>query len=187
MTSPDTGSQPTPVQGPFVIPVAPVKNTTVQNIPVLVKPSSSYTYQLTIPAIKVNAPVKALGLTSDGKMAVPDNFTEVAWYSLGTTPGQNGNAVMAAHVDNGSSIPGVFKHLSSLKIGDDIYVTDTNGATLHFRVNATKVYDYRTTDTDEVFGRSDAAHLNFITCHGTFMPALNTYNERLVVFTELVR
>ncbi|MDQ3014518.1 MAG: class F sortase [bacterium] len=141
--------------------------------------------QLIIPAIKVAAPVKAMGL--DGtKMAVPDNFTEVGWYKYGTSPGEKGSAVMGAHVDDGGRTAGVFKNLKNLKVGDDIYAVDSDGKAAHFRVTAKKVLPYRTKITDDVFMKKDTARLNLITCHGTFLPKENTYNQRLIIFTELV-
>jgi sortase (surface protein transpeptidase) len=152
--------------------------------------SYSQPSEISIPKIKVNSPVKAMGLTSDNKMAVPDNFTQVGWYgSGGTIPGDIGNAVMGAHVDNGGidpTIKGVFKNLHTLVPGDDIYITDDNGAVLHFKVIARKIYPYNTTATSAVFGPSTERDLNLITCYGTWLPKADTYNERLVVFARLV-
>lgn len=93
---------------------------------------------------------------------------------------------MGAHVDNGSNVKGVFKNLKKLKVGDDVYVTDDNGDALHFKITARKIYPYRTKITDEVFQRNDKVRLNLITCYGTFLPKENTYNQRLVIFAELV-
>lgn len=141
--------------------------------------------KLIIPAIKVSAPVKAMGL--DGKkMAVPDNYTEVGWYKYGTEPGEKGSAVMGAHVDDGGRTAGVFKKLKKLDIGDDVYTVDSDGNKLHFKVTAKKVLPYRTKITDDVFLKNDTARLNLITCYGTFLPKENTYDRRLIIFTELV-
>lgn len=142
--------------------------------------------QLIIPKIKVHSPVVAMGLTKEGKMAVPDNYTEVGWYKFGGRPGEKGSAVMGAHLDNGKNIPGVFKKLKYLNIGDDVYVKTSDGKTLQYRVISKKVYAYNAKETSEVFTQSDRARLNLITCHGTFMPKLNTYDQRIIVFTELV-
>jgi LPXTG-site transpeptidase (sortase) family protein len=149
-------------------------------------PIRGYPYTLSIPSINVNAGIRAMGLESDGKMAVPNNYTEVGWYSLGTKPGRTGNAVLGAHVDNGAAIGGVFKNLKKLTIGDDIYVKDEQGKTLHYRVVERKVYDYRHRDTSEVFGATNKAMLNLITCHGNWLSSENTYDQRLIVFAELV-
>jgi sortase A len=142
---------------------------------------------LTIPKIGVNAAVKSMGITSDGKMAVPDNYTDVGWFAAaGTTiPGNIGNAVLGAHVDSGGTkktTSGVFKNLDKLVAGDTIDITDKNGNVFHFKVASTKIYAYNSTTTAEVFGHADASHLNLITCHGVWLPKAGTYNERLVVF-----
>jgi len=142
--------------------------------------------RLVIPRIGVNAPVGAFGLEPDGKMAVPNNFTEVGWYKLGSKPGELGSAVMGAHVDNGGSVSGVFKHLKNLSVGDEIRVQNSHGEELEFRIVETRLYDYREKSTGEIFGNVGKKRLNLITCHGTYMPELDTYDQRLIVFAELV-
>ncbi|MBA3550913.1 class F sortase [Patescibacteria group bacterium] len=142
--------------------------------------------RLIIPAIRVNAPVVAMGVTPEGRMAVPDNYTHIGWYGLGTRPGTIGSAVMGAHVDNGGRISGVFKKLQYLKKGNIIQSIDTHGATSTFKITSIKVYNYRTPVTNDVFLSNDKARLNLITCYGTWLPKENTYNKRLIVFAELV-
>ncbi len=146
---------------------------------------------LSIPKIKVNNSVKAMGLTPDNKMAVPDNYTEVGWFDspLTVAPGNVGNAVMGAHVDNGGFKPntkGVFNNLKTLVPGDDIYVTDINGKQLHFKVATVRVYPYNTKETAAVFGPSQGHNLNLITCYGKWLPHAGTYDKRLVVFATLI-
>ncbi len=142
--------------------------------------------RISIPAIGVDAPVVGFGIDEEGKMMVPDNYIEVGWYKDGVKPGESGSAVLGAHVDNGSLIEGVFKHLKNLKVGDDITVTDKTGSVRVFRIVTTKVYDYRYSDTRDIFTESGPARLNLITCHGTWLPRENTYDKRLVVFAELI-
>jgi LPXTG-site transpeptidase (sortase) family protein len=145
-----------------------------------------YDYLLFIPKIEVDAPVLGLGLEPDGKMDVPDNYNDVGWYSLGTAPGEVGNAVLGAHVDNGADISGVFKNIKRLEIGDDIYTTDNSKERLRFKITKIERYDYQTRDTGEVFGNTGKRRLVLITCDGTFLPEKGTYDERLIVFAELV-
>ncbi len=147
--------------------------------------NKGYDFELSIPAINVRAGVLGMGLAPDGKMAVPDNFTEASWYNLGARPGNTGNAVIGAHVDNGGSIDGLFKRLKDLKIGDEVTMTDRNNKTLRFKIMDRNIYPYNLKDTRSVFGPAKTARLNLITCYGTFMPQLNTYDKRLVVVAEL--
>lgn len=180
-----TETEITPIE---VHPVTEPEVKTVTNRVMGVKKAEAHVVKpakLIIPAIKVAAPVKTMGL--DGKkMAVPDNFTEVGWYKYGTEPGEKGSAVMGAHVDDGGRTAGVFKNLKKLKVGDDIYAVDSDGKAAHFRVTAKKILPYRTKITDDVFLKKDKARLNLITCYGTFLPKENTYDRRLIIFTELV-
>lgn len=150
--------------------------------------TSALPSRLIIPKLSVDAKVQAMGLTRKGNMAAPSNYTDVSWYKLGATPGALGSAVMAGHVDNAAGLAGVFKNLDRLAVGDDVYVTDKNGKKLHFRVTAKKIYPYNLSGAElkKVFGATDAAHLNLITCTGEWVEELKTNDKRLVVFTELV-
>ncbi|KKT78829.1 MAG: peptidase C60 sortase A and B [Parcubacteria group bacterium GW2011_GWF2_44_8] len=143
---------------------------------------------LTIPSIGVLAKVQPVGLASDGsgEMAPPSNFVDVAWYKDGTVPGMNGNAVIAGHL-SGKKVPeAVFYDLKKLVLGDEILVTDESGATLTFKVTAVKSFKH-TDPADEVFlGDSTAARLNLITCAGTWLPGVSLFEERIVIFSELV-
>ncbi len=142
--------------------------------------------RLIIPAIRVNAPVVAMGITPEGRMDVPDNYIHVGWYGLGTRPGDIGSAVMGAHVDNGGRIAGVFKKLQYLKKGNLIHSIDIHGATSTFKITTIKIYNYRTPVTNDVFLTHDTARLNLITCYGKWLPEEKTYNKRLIVFAEIV-
>lgn len=147
--------------------------------------TSSAPARLIIPVLNINANVQQVGIKVDGSMGTPNNFTDVAWYKLGSQPGQLGSAVIDGHVDNGLSLAGVFKHLSDIKIGDDVYVQEKDGSKLHFVVIDIESYPYQNAPAGKVFNRSDKARLNLITCEGTWVPSQKTYEQRLVVFTEL--
>lgn len=148
---------------------------------------SSYPVRLVVPDANVNAGVQYVGVKSNGAMANPSNFTDVGWYKNGTIPGQIGSAVMAGHVDNALALSGVFKHLEDLKPGDDVYVTRKDGAKLHFRVDSVEYYNYKQAPNMRIFTSSDGkAHLNLITCAGTWLKSEKSYDQRLVVYTTLV-
>ncbi len=53
-------------------------------------------------------------------MGVPDNGHDVAWFKLGARPGEEGNAVIAGHVDDQKG-PAIFYHLDKLTKGDEIF------------------------------------------------------------------
>jgi sortase A len=145
-----------------------------------------YPSRLLIPALSVNAHVQSVGLGKTGNMAVPTNYSDAAWYRGGTLPGNLGSAVMDGHVDNGIGLPGVFKDLGSINVGDDIYVQTNNGQRLHFVVDDVEVYPLTDVPKDLIFDRADTSRLNLITCEGVWIPGQKTYDHRLVVFAKLV-
>ena len=141
---------------------------------------------LRIPALGIDAHVQEVGVNTLGNMAAPNNFTDVGWYKYGTPPGFVGSAVITGHVDNALALPGVFKHLDELKIGDDMYIEKKDGTELHFKVTEIQKYPYTSVPLSTLFSRRDLPRLNLITCGGTWVPGERSYDERLVVYTELV-
>jgi len=144
---------------------------------------------LLIPKLNIDADVQHLGITKNGNMAAPSNFTDVSWYKLGTVPGKVGSAVIAGHEDNAISLDGVFKHLEDLKVGDDVYVVGENGEKLHFHVTGSKIYPYNLSgaELEKIFSAKDKARLNLITCTGVWLKEAKTNDNRLVIYTELVK
>jgi LPXTG-site transpeptidase (sortase) family protein len=142
--------------------------------------------RLVIPSLKIDANIQYVGVNGRGEMGVPNNFTDVAWYKYGTVPGELGSAVIDGHVDNGLGLDGVFKHLGDIQKGDDVYLVRKSGEKLHYKVTDVAIYPYKSVPTDLVFSQNDAARLNLITCDGAWVKNDKTYDERLVVYTELV-
>jgi sortase A len=142
--------------------------------------------RLIIGKLGVNAYVQHVGIARSGNMAVPSNYKDVAWYKLGSKPGEAGNAVIAGHLDNSIGLGGVFKDLHKLVTGDLIEVRDADGTVHKYRVTTTKSYDYNTANTDEVFIGSEKPQLVLITCSGSWISSQRSYAERFVVFAELI-
>lgn len=156
--------------------------------PPAARPSSPFQpSKLSIPKISVSASVQYVGVKPNGQMANPSNFTDVGWYKDGTVPGMVGSAVMAGHVDNALALDGVFKDLGALEPGDLVYVTRKDGERLTFRVDRLEYYHYQNAPNREIFTSSDGkAHLNLVTCAGTWIKAERSYDQRLVIYTTLV-
>ncbi len=140
---------------------------------------------ITIPAIKVNAPIQNVDIDKYGNMGVPDDPKAVGWYQRGPRPGETGNAVLAGHLDTVETTA-VFWNLRKLKVGDYIYTTDTNNKTISFKVVRMQAYFLNKAPMEEIFGPSNGAHLNLITCNGAWDSINHTYNQRLVVYSERV-
>lgn len=141
--------------------------------------------RLHINRIGVDAPIYTVGLAADGSMDVPKSPFETGWYELGPRPGSIGSAVIAGHVDSATGAPGVFANLDNLTIGDIITV-ESEGTSLLFRVRKIHVYP-ADADATEIFTSTDGkAHLNLITCNGTWDTDTNQYTDRLVIFTDKI-
>ncbi len=141
--------------------------------------------RLMIPSINVDAPIIYVGLTSTGAVDTPKGPSEVAWYKLGPRPGAQGSAVITGHFGpwkDGSH--SVFDNLQNLKIGAKVIIKDDTGTDLTFIVKSTKIYKPTESPT-EVFNKTDGKYLNLITCNGDWLANQKTYNQRLVIFTEL--
>ncbi len=137
-----------------------------------------------IPKITVDTVVERTGLTTTGEMDIPKGPVNVAWFSLGPRPGENGSAVIAGHYGWKDGLPAVFDNLHTLQKGDKIYVEDEQGVMISFVVRESRTF-METDDASSVFISSDnAAHLNLVTCKGTWNKVSKSYSERLVVFTD---
>jgi LPXTG-site transpeptidase (sortase) family protein len=147
--------------------------------------TSSLPSRLVIPSLGINAHIQYVGENALGNMRAPDNFTDVAWYEYGTVPGTVGSAVIDGHVDNGLGLDGVFKHLSDIVVGADVYIETAGGATLHFKVSDIEVYPYQSVP-ETLFTQNDATRLNLITCDGNWVTGGDTYDQRVVIYTRLV-
>lgn len=139
---------------------------------------------LIIPAINVNANIQHLGINAKGEMDVPNNIIDVGWFKFGSRPGEKGSAVIDGHLDGKNGEAGVFFNLYKLKKGDTIYVKDDKGMSIAFVVRESRMYNPGS--ADDVFNRSDKAHLNLITCAGVWDIAKSSYNKRLIVFADIV-
>lgn len=140
--------------------------------------------RLKIPKINVDAAIEQSGLTSDGDMQEPAKIQNVGWYKFGPHPGNNGSAVVGGHYGWSNKGTSVFNTLHTLNKGDLVYIEDDKGAIATFIVRELRTYN-RDAAAPEVFGSSDEkAHLNLVTCDGVWQKSLQTYTDRLVVFTD---
>ncbi len=140
--------------------------------------------RISIPKIKVNTLVEHVGLDPVGNMDVPVDPFNTGWYKYGALPGENGNSVIAGHLDTKTG-PAIFSRLHELRTGDEVIVTDNLGNNRTFKVYKVSVYSERGFPINTIFGSSNEAYLNLITCTGAFDEHFEDYTDRLVVFTKL--
>jgi LPXTG-site transpeptidase (sortase) family protein len=140
--------------------------------------------RLQIPVIGVDSAIEDALITSDGRMDVPTGSINVAWFSLGPIPGQEGSAVIGGHFGIKNGKPFVFYNLDKLKVDDKVYIVDDKGDTIVFVVRLIKSFD-RDADATSVFVSEDGrSHLNLITCEGIWNQIDDSYPKRLVIFTD---
>lgn len=155
---------------PDALPVAPIPGLPVR---------------LRIPKINVDAGIESVGMTPDGAMDIPADFHDAAWYQLGPRPGAPGNAVMDGHVDWITS-PAVFWKLRNLTAGDEIRVLGDDGIERQFIVTGWETYAAGDVPMQRIFGPTDGAHLNLITCDSQshFNRSTAEYAGNLVVYAD---
>ncbi len=139
--------------------------------------------RLIIPSLNINSGIQYLGITQ-GEMDSPNNSSDVGWFMPGSRPGENGSTVIAGHLNEKDGSKGVFANLNKLKTGDILYIEDSNKNIFTYAVRESRLYDHGY--AEEVFIPNDSPHLNLITCEGVWNQNTNTYNKRLVVFTDLM-
>lgn len=147
--------------------------------------------RLKIPKLNIDAGFQYMGLKSDGTMEIPNNVIDVGWFTGSPRPGEKGNAIITGHVAQirGGVLtkPGVFINLNELRSGDTLSVLNDKGETVTFVVQESRLYDPAADATDVFTSTDGGAHLNLITCEGTWNPAQLSYSQRLVVFADASR
>ena len=74
--------------------------------------------RITVPSVKVDAPLIEVGLDADGWVEPPplENRNLAGWYRESVSPGERGTSVIVGHVDNKAG-PAVFYELGALEPG----------------------------------------------------------------------
>ena len=143
--------------------------------------------RLTIPAIKVDAPVLEVGLAGDGSVDVPPlrRHNDVGWFSGGPTPGQFGPALIVGHADTRTG-PSVFHGLRLLKPGQRIEVRRDDGSVAEFEVNSVERFDKDKLPVHRIYGDYSRPSLRLMTCGGKWLGGEQGYADNVVVFASLV-
>ena len=162
------------------LPAVPVRSGTFTEMPA---DEAAVPVALRVNSIGVDAPIVPKGVDRrTGQMAVPSNVRDVAWYRFGSRPGENGSAVLAAHVDLASQGPGVFFDLRTIEPGATVEVEFSDGSVSLFRVEARTVYEKDKLPLETVFAKVGSPVLTLITCGGGFSESSGAYDSNVVVY-----
>lgn len=140
---------------------------------------------ITIPSIGVRARIIRMGVTKDNAVDVPKNIFDVGWYDGSAKPGTNGAAFLDGHV-SGPTQHGVFYDIKKLQPGDKLTVEKGNGEVLSYTVVKNVKYSKDNVDMTAALSpvTSGKNGLNLITCAGKFNAEDQSFQDRIVVFTE---
>lgn len=143
--------------------------------------------ELRIPHIGTRSSLIPLGLNKDGTVEVPpvERPMQAGWYSLGSTPGEVGPAVVLGHVD-GYRNPGIFYRLHELVPGDDVEISRADGSVVRFVVRKVDQVAKAQFPTEAVYGQTPDSELRLITCGGRFNQAAHSYMDNIVVYATLI-
>ncbi|MEU4239971.1 class F sortase [Actinoplanes sp. NPDC026619] len=144
--------------------------------------------RLTIPSIKVEAPILEVGLSADGtSVDVPPlkRHNEAGWFDGGPTPGQFGPSLIVGHADTRSG-PSVFYELPKLKAGQRIEVLRADNSVAVFEVNSVEHFDKGKLPLQRVYGDYSRPSLRLMTCGGKWVGGKTGYQDNVVVFASLV-
>jgi LPXTG-site transpeptidase (sortase) family protein len=148
------------------------------------QPSGSAIAQLSIPSIRVGAPISVKGVDAHGVMQDPNSWNDVAYYNFTGRPGfgDGNNAVFAGHVDYIRHGPAVFWDLNKLKKGDEVHIKLQDGTDYTYYVTQMAVYPADDAPVEDIIGGTPHESVTLITCNGVF--SAGEYNNRLVVRAE---
>ncbi len=120
----------------------------------------------------------------NGQLGVPANFEDVGYFSpADILPGAVGNVIMDGHVDSREG-PAVFFPLKKLKRGDSVILKSNEGEKIEFILESVKLYKTDEAPIQKIFGPTNEARLNLITCGGKYIRQKKEYEARLVVYTK---
>ncbi|MET9935047.1 MULTISPECIES: class F sortase [unclassified Streptomyces] len=142
--------------------------------------------RLRIPEIAVDAPFTDLQIGPSGALEAPpaDDTNLVGWHASGTSPGEQGTALIAGHLDTATA-PAVFARLGELGAGDTFDVARADGTTAVFLVDSVESFHKNDFPDRRVYDDTPEALVRLITCAGAYDRTAKDYTENLVVFAHL--
>ncbi|ASR55806.1 class F sortase [Cellulomonas sp. PSBB021] len=143
--------------------------------------------RLAVPDVDLDMPVVPVGVLDDGTMEIPEDAGEAGWYRFGPVPADDdGNTLVAAHVDSRLTGIGPFARLRDVPPGATVTVTDADGTAHRYRVTGVEKIPKDSAPLDVWFARSGPPRLVLVTCGGTWQADIGHYSDNVVVTAEPV-
>ncbi|MEU9012257.1 class F sortase [Streptomyces sp. NPDC048479] len=142
--------------------------------------------RITVPSVKVDAPLTEVGLDTDGWVEPPplEDSNLAGWYRGSVSPGERGTSVIVGHVDNTAG-PAVFYELGALERGSRIEIPREDGRRAVFAVYDVEVFAKKEFPAARVYADGPEPELRVITCGGEYAKKTG-YDGNVVVFARLV-
>lgn len=136
---------------------------------------------LSIPGLDIEADIRAVGVDNDNQVVIPEEIEAVGWYKFGATPGSGqGSSVIVGHRDGRNYGKGAFYNLGALEPGDEITVTNADGANLTYRVTGRESIYKEELPIHELFREQGSEVLTLISCSGYYVPG-EGYDQNVIV------
>lgn len=142
---------------------------------------------LRIETLNMKARIQQMGVNSVGAVQAPVNIYDSGWYTGSAKPGTPGAAFIDAHA-SGATRQGLFAYLDTLKNGDTVSVEQGDGTTFTYKVVHVETVSRDAVDMKKaltVYGEVEEG-LNLMTCTGAWIADEETYDKRVVVYTQRV-
>jgi hypothetical protein len=159
-----------------------------QDSPLPTAANPSAPAQITVENAGIDAQIETMEIVN-GVMQNPTGPWVVAWYRQTATLGEQGNVVLAGHVDYWNVGPSVFFNLRDLVAGDVITLTGEDGRSYDYAMEWSEVFDLEALTSgglQEVVGPTEVPSVTLITCGGEFDYVNGEYLSRMVVRGTLV-
>ncbi|GAA0398324.1 hypothetical protein Acor_34450 [Acrocarpospora corrugata] len=142
--------------------------------------------RLVIPGIRVDAPVREVGVTERREIEVPPLSARnlAGWFKYSPTPGEVGPAVIVGHVNTRTGAA-VFQRLRELSRGQLIKIGRADGSVVTFTVDGVEQVAKTAFPSERVYGNTTQPALRLITCGGVYNKKTHSYTDNLIVYATL--
>jgi LPXTG-site transpeptidase (sortase) family protein len=140
--------------------------------------------RIAIEEIQVDAEVEMLEVIA-GEMQPPTTSDVTSWYRETARLGEQGNVVIAGHLNYWDDPEGVFHDIADLAVGDVVTVTGVDGGVYRYEVTDVELVPVDS-DVSEEVGPGDGETLTLITCGGEWDASSSQYDARTIVHAKRI-